>query len=83
MIINFQMRIDAGHQPLRSCFLITGGSIDLPCKIEVFDQLGFKGHFELKWREVIIFDGITRTEDSCILKSRDLYQCFVLNVFGE
>ena len=44
----FQMSIDTGHQSLSGCFFVTGGSIDLSGKIEVFNQLGFKGILELQ-----------------------------------
>src|ERR1700722_3394739 len=39
--------VNAGHEPLRTCFLITGSPVDLASQVKVAADLGLKRRMEL------------------------------------
>ena len=47
------------------------------------DCLGFQRICKLRWRKIIVFDGITRTKHFTVLKSGNLLQGPVLHFFGQ
>ena len=55
----FQCTVDPCHESLSPCLLITGRTIYLTCKEEVFDPLCLKGRIELDGIDKIIFYGIS------------------------
>ncbi len=65
------MGIDTGHQPLGGRFFIAGRSIDLPGEIQVSDQLRLQRRLELRGIEIVVFDGVCRTENADLLKPFD------------
>src|SRR5258708_7814625 len=77
------MGIDACHEALASGFLISRRSVYLTCEEEVFQPLCFERMFELGRREIIVFDGITWSEDADIFEASHLAQGCILYFFGE
>ena len=46
--LHTQSGVGSGHKPLPRGFLITGGAVDLTCKIEPFDELRLKCVMKLR-----------------------------------
>src|ERR1051325_3083605 len=77
------MGVYSCDQTLASCLFITGCAIDLPGKEQVFNEFCFKRIVELRWRKVVIFNGIAGSEDSDIFKTRNNTKRFVLCFFRK
>ena len=75
--------IDPCDKPLRACFFVTCRPIDLTGKKEIFYQLSLQGCFELCWRKIIIFYGVTRAEKLHLFEACDLAQGLILYLFRE
>ena len=63
------MGINSGHYTLSGSLLISGSSINLTGKIEVFYYFGFKSGPQICRIEEIIFDGISRLINNSVLKT--------------
>ena len=67
--LQFKRGICAGKEPLPCGFLVAGGSVDLSGEIQAGDRLGFESVAELGRRAVVVFDGVSGTEQFGIFES--------------
>src|SRR5699024_727159 len=61
--------IDAGQQTLRRRFFITRGAIDLAGEIQPINGPGFEGVLQAARVEIVVFDGVARPRDVCLLET--------------
>ena len=81
--VDAQMSVDARHHALASGFFVARCAVDLTRKIEVFDQFCFQSQVQLRWRKVIVFNGVTRAKHFYVLKSGYQFHRFELHIFGQ
>src|SRR5205814_6648962 len=77
--IGSSSRVQSGHQALGSRFLISGGPIDLPGKIESRDPLALKRSLELARVHVIVLDRVAGATHYDLLQPWDRLQQGELN----
>ena len=75
--------VDSRHDALGCGFFVAGGAIDLACKKEVVDGLGFKAVTELCWVEKVILNRITRPEELHAFKPRHSAQGANLDILRQ
>ena len=63
--------IDTGKHSLPRCLLVARRAVDLASEVETLDGLHLKRGIELRWRIVVVLDGISRSIHPDILESRD------------
>ena len=68
----FEVGVDTRHQTLRGSLLVTRCAVDLTGEVEVVDQLGFERVVELRGREIVVLDGVTRAVDMHVLQTLNL-----------
>src|SRR6476620_2598560 len=61
--LNFQSRVGPCDQTLGSCLFVSRSAVNLAGKVEPVDELCLQSRKELRWREIIIFDGVARPHD--------------------
>lgn len=54
--------------------------LTLPCEVKPLDRLGFERMMQLHRWKIVVFDGISRTEDVQILETADFVQRLELHV---
>ena len=74
------MSIDAGNHTLRCCFFITGSTVYLTGKEEIFDYLGFETGLQIYRVEIVIFDSICRFIYFGLFETFDGMECVELNL---
>jgi len=66
-----QCRVQAGDNPLRCRLFITRGAVDLASQKQSAQAFGLQGRIELARVNMVIFDGIARSDHAHPLQSWD------------
>src|SRR6516165_6937130 len=69
--LNPQSGVRSSHQSLSCRLFVARSAIYLPGKVESADELGFQCRQKLRWREVVIFNGVARPHDLSVLQTRN------------
>ena len=76
-------RVDAGHNALRSGFLVARRSIDLSREVEATHGLDAQGPVELRRIDGVVLDGVSGPQHLGALESRDACHHGGLHLHGE
>ncbi len=79
----FCRSIGPGPQPLGPGLLIAGCAVDLSGQEQPLDFFGFKGGRQFQRRYIIVFNGIGRAHDLCLLKAFYRTHDLVLDLKGQ
>ena len=73
-------RVQAGNQPLRGSFFITGGAVNLSGQKKPRHGLGFEAWMQRAWVNIVIFNSIAVPENAHLLQPRNGADKCVLHI---
>ena len=74
------MGVDSCHQSLSRRLFVSRRTVHLPGEVETPDEFRFERVMQLRRRKIIVFDGISGTEDVQIFESGDFVQRLPLHL---
>src|SRR5690606_11087047 len=75
--------VQPGEQPLGGSFLVTGGAVDQAGEEHPADHLGFQRVLQVLGIEIVIFDGVARTQDVGVFHAAYRPHDLQLHIEGE
>lgn len=80
---DFEGGIGACHKPLGSGFLVAGCAVDLACEVEAGYAFGFQSKGELGRGAVVVFNGVSGSDDLCVFETCDRLDEVELDIIRE
>ena len=75
--------IETGDKPLRRSLFVAGGAVDLPCQKQPRQTPGLQRRIEFARVDMVVFDGIARTDHPHPLKAGNRGQNRQLHLFRQ